>query len=485
MSSAGPFYSLSTMAKRRSKSILLVGLVTLSPFLVLLAILFLPSAFQKPPPPRGEIPFPVERPKLKTTFSETPHRGASLDKFYDSIDGLMTWDKNPWRIHKTIFGSHYNKLRFSKDPADQAKVAELQEWGDALYRRILERYPELAVEYKNIPPEKNGFLKWLEFCERHEDSDKSSFELPQTLQEQIKGKEPWDSALAKQWLTENQSLLNELREIGSMPEQSVKDIPMSRWTSHNNRHPMDAINALLLDARLSITEGDTATALESVHAARGLADHFSEIETPTFVGIYAKQQVTNYALNELIPAIPANVLQPSQWEEALNPQLYPPATLGRVETTHWHMYSQNDTLPMLSNVDDPHYPSDPDALIDYHASSYLQLQQTFRSEEVTDWQTTTPSPLLSLAHLSRNSREFAETSHLWGSRWDQRFLRFNNQNGLTQAAFALMRGEPVPNDPIHNQPYQWDPTTRELSVPDTPEFENLRQIKTITVPQVP
>ena len=45
---------------------------------------------------------------------------------------------------------------------------------------MLERYPELAVPDKNVPPERNGFLKWLEFAERFESgtASRGSTSLP-------------------------------------------------------------------------------------------------------------------------------------------------------------------------------------------------------------------------------------------------------------------------------------------------------------------
>ena len=122
------------MTKKTSKRILLAGLVILSPVLLILAIVFLPTATRQPPPLQGEVVFPSERPQLKPTFSEAPYTGQRFDWLHDSVDGVMTWDKNPWRIRTSIFGEHYMKLLNSEDPADQAKVAEIRQWADALYQ---------------------------------------------------------------------------------------------------------------------------------------------------------------------------------------------------------------------------------------------------------------------------------------------------------------------------------------------------------------
>ena len=43
--------------------------------------------------------------------------------------------------------------------------------------------------------------------------------------------------------------------------------------------------------------------------------------------------------------------------------------------------------------------------------------------------------------------------------------------GKTRAAFAILKGEPVPNDPVHGMPYPWNPTTHELIYPPIPLYE--------------
>jgi HlyD family secretion protein len=54
---------------------------------------------------------------------------------------------------------------------------------------------------------------------------------------------------------------------------------------------------------------------------------------------------------------------------------------------------------------------------------------------------------------------------------------------MTQAAFAILRGEPVPNDPVSGLPYRWDPATRELLMPDTPRYRSFK-IKPVKVPKI-
>ena len=54
---------------------------------------------------------------------------------------------------------------------------------------------------------------------------------------------------------------------------------------------------------------------------------------------------------------------------------------------------------------------------------------------------------------------------------------------MTQAAFAILQGQPVPNDPIHGKPYSWNPETRELSLPAGDGFRKMN-IKPLKLPKL-
>lgn len=46
------------------------------------------------------------------------------------------------------------------------------------------------------------------------------------------------------------------------------------------------------------------------------------------------------------------------------------------------------------------------------------------------------------------------------------WMHAQSQSGLTQAAFVILKGHPLPKDPIYGQDCDWDPATRELSILD-------------------
>lgn len=67
----------------------------------------------------------------------------------------------------------------------------------------------------------------------------------------------------------------------------------------------------------------------------------------------------------------------------------------------------------------------------------------------------------------------------WGIGW----ARAQSSSAMTQAAFALMEGQPLNQDPVYGKAYPWDPATRQLSMPAGKDFEGMK-IRPITVPKL-
>ena len=476
----------------------------LSPFVIALSVGILPKLedFRNPRIP-GEIRFERLRPSLERdgsvskVRSPSPPRGSGsgwlMDWFYDRFDDLMSWDHNPWRLSKRSIGSHYFELMMSTNPKDQALAEELRRLGGHLHEQVLERYPELMVPSRNVPAERNGFLKWLELAERFPadpsrpgNQPDKALDVPKVLINHLNGKGPWDRDAARSWLAEKKELLDQIRSIGLMPEQSISGIDIERLGFPSIRFAYSCAEALLIDARLAVEEGNLAAAMESVRAARGLANHFIEVETPSLiyatVQIVIDRQVQSYVLSELMPAVPLEQLDPAAWEAALNPQVAPPSTCGRVMKGDWNVMSREFLMPTLADANDPKYPCDPEALIDYQANSYLMKIRAYDRDSPTDWATVAAPSTLDDSNLSRNSREIAASLYVGINAWSMGMARAQSQSGMTQAAFAIMKGEPIPMDPIHGMPYQWDPATRLLSAPDSPVFAG-QNLQPITVPK--
>lgn len=472
-------------------------MVLLCPLLGALYFGLLPELdAMRTPEIRGEIVFRKPRPSASQTdpaTTEAPAAAAkggwSMDWLLDRYEQVMSWEHNPWKTEPVGFGAHYWKLVESKDPKDQARARELRRLAEALHRRVLERYPELAVPDKNVPPERNGFLKWLEFGERFENGatkGSKSFPIPGELLKHLSHDGPWDAAAAKAWLTQEKALIDEIRAIGLMPEQSIGGIDVDRYAFMPARLAKGASDALLLDARLAAGESDVTRALESIQAAKGIATHHGKVETPSLlavtVQILVDLQVNSYALTEIMPALPAGRLDPAAWESALRPTVVAPDEYARIMKGEWNVTARQYLLPMLCDITDPKYPSDPDALIDHHAGYFSQIVHAYQGHTVSEWPDIAVTTFPDDSHLSRSSRQLSEQLFVGERAWSKGLLRAQSATALTQAAFAVMKGEPLPSDPIHGLPYRWDAATRTLSAPDSPVFEEMA-LKPVTVPQ--
>ena len=55
----------------------------------------------------------------------------------------------------------------------------------------------------------------------------------------------------------------------------------------------------------------------------------------------------------------------------------------------------------------------------------------------------------------------------------ERLVEVIHVEGRAKEAFNIMKGDSIQVDPIYGQKYQWNPETRELDFPNTPEFSEL------------
>ena len=482
------------MKYRPSKSFVYL-MVTLCPLVA--ALVFgllpeLPSMAAQPIP--GEITFSSEKPAKATvgtiSIVNTPRIHPS-EWFEVGYENLMKWEYNPWKTNNPYpFGAHYYKLLGSKDPKDQARAKELQRLAKAFYERLLLRYPEMAVAMKSIPDDQNGFLKWLEFSERlkkaNSDSYYSSLGFPDELDQYLNHDGPWNAEAAKTWLSQQKTLIDEIRAIGLTSDASINGIDIDRWAFVPARLAKSCAESLMLEARYAAETGDTATALESIRAAKGLADHFTDVETPTLLGATIKlliqQQLDKFVLNEIMPALPAGKMDPAAWESVLNPTVSSPTELAKLFRGDWSSSTLQYILPVLVDAEDPDAVPDAGNLLDAHTAPFAENIRIFECAPMSDLPTLVAADIPDVSNLSRKSRQIAETFYIATRAWQKGWVRCQYLTSMTQAAFAVMNDRPMPKDPIYGQDYHWDSVTRQISMPDGNNYTEL-DIKPITVPK--
>ncbi|MEO7100988.1 MAG: hypothetical protein ABI162_16650, partial [Luteolibacter sp.] len=376
------------MKYRPSKSFVYL-MVTFCPITV--ALVFgllpeLPGMAVRPIP--GEITFSSEKPTSPITITvsarERSSSQRSMEWFEEGYENLMKWEYNPWKTNKPDdFGCHYLKLLGSNSPSDKAYCREMERRIEAWYQKLLLRYPEMAVAMKTVPDDQNGFLKWLEFSERWKTTHGpgvSSLVLPKELDQYLNHEGPWNAEVTKTWLAQQKALVDEIRTIGLMPDESVNGIAVDRWGFIPARLARSCAQSLMLEARLAAEQGDTATALESIKAAKGLADHFTGVETPTLLGatvqILLQRGLEKFTFTELLPTLPAGQLDPIAWEKVLNPVVSPPSEFARYMKGTWSATTRQYVLPMLLDAEDPDVITDGGDFLDAQVAPFVEIVRT-------------------------------------------------------------------------------------------------------------
>ncbi len=442
----------------------------------------------------GEIQFSGERPIFK---GNTQISTNSSPAFYPSewveegYENVMRWKYNPWKRSGFLeYGGHYQRMLKSTDPADIARCKEIQQRVEEWYQKLLLRYPEMAVTMKTVPDDQNGFLKWLEFSERIKKASGRFYPdlgFSEELKHYLNDDGPWNAEAAQAWLTAQKSMVDEIRAIGLLPEASVNGVALDRWAFIRDSLNKQAADCLMMEARLHAEQGDAAAAMESIRAARGLTEHFTAVETPTlqfdYLASHMQRELEKRVLNEIIPALPAGQVDPAAWEKVLNPTVSQPPEFARIMKGTWTIAARQYILPMLLDAEDPYAPRDGGAFLDAYTLPFLEIVRAHEGATLADLAMLDPPFAPDVSQLSRNARKLAEVYCRDASSWRKVWERSQSTSGLSQAAFAIMKGEPIPQDPLSGQDYQWDPATRQLAMPAGKDFDGMK-IKPITVPKL-
>ena len=161
-----------------------------------------------------------------------------------------------------------------------------------------------------------------------------------------------------------------------------------------------------------------------------------------------------------------------------------PSDLARTLKGEWNVGARQFLLPMVCNTEDPKYPTDPAALLDHHAAYFVELIRLYEGRSLADLPGIRIPDHFDTSHLTRSSRKVIGGFNIGMGTWCEGWLSGVSESAMIQAAFAIMQGQSIPNDPISGLPYSWDPVMRQLSQPDFPVVRKT-EIKSILVPLTP
>jgi hypothetical protein len=378
----------------------------------------------------------------------------------------------------------WNSKRFTL-PDDPKRTPKLQQAMDIWYPRLLLRYPELAVTMRNIPDAENGFLQLLNLMDRLKAGNEPT-PFPAEITDYLQETGPWQTEVAQKWLAENSALVAELHAIGRLTGCSANRIPVERSFSISAALLKNFNEILILEARLAAERGEVAAALEAVRTAHSLMDHCGEIETPTLliatVNMLTRKNSAKYVLAHIIPALPAGKVDPGAWENALSLPPADPAEFARLVRGEWHESIRFFMLPFVLNPDPATPCPDGGELLDFYSLHAIEVCRAYESATLKDLVTLEIPLLRDASHLSAFSREFGAIMMTGSHDWVKGLRDAQSVTAMTRAAFAILKDQPIPQDPIYGLDYVWDAATRQLSFP--PGVPGEMKIPSITVPKI-
>lgn len=360
----------------------------------------------------------------------------------------------------------------------EATRAAAKKW----HAELLEKYPEFAVKYRDIPDEKNGYLQLILLMEKMGPDGLSGlkgFRDGLTLGGEI------DLAAAGKWLAENKEILDQILRIAGLPSQSSKDVPTNRFAGLGGGGSEHRF-VLLLNARYAMSTGDKATALRSYAAALNMANHCDGIEAPSLLNAVAAVGLRQSVGEELVKQLPQLAGDAQALADAralLGRAMKEEPNLERVAVGEWNYGMLEFFLPEFLG-DNPQGQVEfqsPQVIIDYYSE---QMKLLAKGGKQAGWDQViepiaTAAPPSSLTEEEKRFLNFALSDSF--RTCFTGFLMARSQQAMHDAALAIVAGESMPVEPLTGEPFLWDPATRTLSAPA--KFD---QVKATILPiQVP
>ncbi|MCF6313902.1 MAG: hypothetical protein L3J39_15760 [Verrucomicrobiales bacterium] len=346
--------------------------------------------------------------------------------------------------------THYLKQKStSYTPPDEnsPEMAALQKKIDAWYPQILERYPRLKVEYKNVPDDQNGFLEILEWQEEVIGQDRwepmalpSKFDKILTLENGNALISNELIAEAQEHLKKHQNLLARAIKIGLLPEQSIAGVSPNRILPLSLALGKNITDLLKLNALLEAHNNKSDAAYTTMKAMRGWALHYLNIETPTLlhstlgIAILLNNQSTIHS--QITPLLPPNQVNLFEWSKLMRFQ--------NSLQDHWLQMMRGEWNVCLKTIVAEHLlndnPVDPIAQLDSYTAAMASLTDP-KFWSSPKWEGPLPPD-----KLSRKSSGTYEMAKLGMSAYATGYLRSHTILRQYQIAFALKKLEAEGHD---------------------------------------
>ncbi len=338
----------------------------------------------------------------------------------------------------------------------------------ALTESLLLDFPELQVDWRDVPPEENGFFQLIEFMKTTDDDDIRVFNEIRNLLDD------WDPEKARELLDEHSDWLAEAIGISKLNHTSGNIPGHILGGDFIPKTISIPEHILLLDAKLAIHDKRIGAGLDSLRASHALCRHLQDLEASTALlsvfHMLSNGQRMKLVMTDLVPNLEGNASMNDLREIISTPDLS--ATwFASILAGNWHANSTSLMHPMLySSHEDGELP-DPQKTARTYAeqqASAIRLLEPLGDSMQYDFpqQIRPPADLSEAGHVMIDAFSLSLSSWLRGSR------KMQTIHDLHLAAMDLLEAEwadetvmPTPVDSVTGLPFIYDSKTRTLSAP--------------------
>ena len=364
--------------------------------------------------------------------------------------------------------------------------AEARAWQE----RLLEKHPGLAVEFRTVADEDNGYLQWLAFIDEcratgrwpaASESVRNALLLPEDIAAMIEEEGEWDPTRFGEWMKEDRALIERIIELGLLPERSAGGIEVERVAGQMTL-PSNLAAILLSLARHDLEAGNSAGALRTLESMLGSACHADGIESPTYLhmveaaGLRAK--LLEFASSERIAAADPETL--GQLRGFIAGARGEPADFAKFPRGEWHVYSATMMLPMLlKNEGSPDLPASlrqhPELVAETFAATSEASTGRFLTATLREMLSSKTAPEIQVPEgvSEETRRDLNQLCHGLTQGLPYSWAGQQVQIAMGEAALAVALGEESPVEPLSGKPYVIDEADGTLKLPDDPLFADL------------
>ena len=381
-----------------------------------------------------------------------------------------------WQMSK-VMGEDMNGLENDEWPYLHTSITDKQSEHNLKFVEILERYPDLKPEWRNVSDEDNGFLQLLNLCEYVVGANGSDAEYRVTLSEELR-REVGDVVSEEDFAGGERftALYKELERIAESEERSCAGIDPHRLISSKTLKLVRSFTDILLyDAKLAADTGDKEKALSRVRTAVRIVEHFSQIETQSLMGvtvlIVCEQSIVKTVFNDLLPKLELSQESYKEWRNVITSR-HIAITLEQMSMGEFNLATPVLSVPIcekvwlfqLTGIDKVY-----DAIAEMHLELVRLYSEGYKSyidgEKMDKVLATKNAESFYVARL------LVQQLCLGWSLFTKSVIGSAAKFRHFDAALAHLSGEELPLELITGKPFVLDAEKQILSMPSDPLLE--------------